>query len=497
MPFFLPWSKVTCPFCLQRFRLSEAPWRNTKLTANVIDDKHDDFLEIPKGNRTERSPVIPAFKPSFSFSVGPLPKFLSVDPSMEGKLEGYSLKILKWIYVVLFILLKLLIWSLLKIKLLFHVRHPPDNQKLICPSCHCPLPVNIASGKAAGEIIAIIGSRNSGKSSFFGVLIQQLRTRYMKETDFTIRAVPSYYVNGEIHTKRLYEERYGQYLFNPNNPQVVPITPPAEGMNATDPRVPLIYELLFRRQGVQGVQAVGTYTHRLLVLVKRLIGSPFLFQLQRLRCERIPIYLMIYDAAGEGMLNNDVLQSYQFILQATAIIFLIDPFDYPGVRSQLPDKIIKNLPKEQPKPAQVVNQVIDLYQNHRRLPAAGQLNIPVAFALTKSDMFEDTDLVERTSSILRDSVHKRGYDKVGCDALNDEIITLIEQWDSAELIQIANSHFSNHRFFAVSALGNRPNEKDGTLQAINPRRIADPLFWVLHELGYLPVAENNRVERKQ
>jgi hypothetical protein len=49
------------------------------------------------------------------------------------------------------------------------------------------------------------------------------------------------------------------------------------------------------------------------------------------------------------------------------------------------------------------------------------------------------------------------------------------------------SRFDDFQLFAVSALGQVPGV-DGTVSPLSPRRVADPLLWILWRLGYLPAA---------
>ena len=56
----------------------------------------------------------------------------------------------------------------------------------VCPNCHLPLPRKTANGEISSEVIAIIGARGSGKSNFFGVLLDALKRRYSHEVGFLI-----------------------------------------------------------------------------------------------------------------------------------------------------------------------------------------------------------------------------------------------------------------------------------------------------------------------
>jgi hypothetical protein len=347
----------------------------------------------------------------------------------------------------------------------FYVPLAGRDERLVCPKDHIFLPENVANGQAAGEVIAVIGARASGKSNFFGVLLNSLRRQHVQHLKFDLIDADTYGPGGKLTTADLYNERYWKYLFDPNRPTVVPQTDRVKGQAvraAEDPRIPLIYMFRFHKRSWHYV------------------SRPF--------AHRIPVYFMIYDAAGEDMTNPDALDHfYKFIRRATGIIFLIDPFDYPGLRSQLQDDVRKQLKPPQVSPVQVVDEVIKLY--HREgVRVSGRINTPVAFALTKSDLFAKTrGLLDKNSALLRDSSHPGGFDRGGCEELHREVVECIRQWDSAELVEKARNNFSHFQFFALSALGSQPKGSE-LIQSITPKRIADPLLWLLWIRGYIPEA---------
>src|SRR5207247_4701610 len=118
------------------------------------------------------------------------------------------------------------------------------------------------------------------KSYFFGVLIRQLRRRFTSEVGFDLMDADTYGPAGRLTTSSLYQERYGQFLFDQTRPRVVPKTVPSAGHRVTrdDPRIPLVYMLRFPKRGAQHVT------------------RPF--------AHRVPVYFMVYDAAGEAMVDQ-------------------------------------------------------------------------------------------------------------------------------------------------------------------------------------------------
>lgn len=416
MPLTLPWSKVYCPFCFEYFPLRRAPLRTV-------------------GSRAEKEP---------DHVVG---KFFGTAPPKLGKVAEPPAE---W-------------WR--------HFFVPAESTEVrrLCPNCHILLPDKIANGEAGSEVIAVIGARSSGKSNYFGVLINHLRRRYCSEVGFDLIDGDTYGPSGRIATHDLYQGRYGKHLFGAR-PEAVPQTKPILGETVAveqDPRIPLIYLLRFHKRWWH-------YATRPLA-------------------HRVPVYFMVYDAAGEDMSKQDSLeQYYRFIQRATSIIFLLDPFDYPGIRARLPESLRKLVGPPQTEPTRVIDHVIRLYQTHGGVRASGKIHVPVAFALTKSDRFAKiASVIHQNSTLVRDSTHRNGFDRAGCEALSREIEQHIRDWDSPELISKVEHNFSTYQFFAVSALGSQPTAKSqGEIvhleQPISPIRIADPLLWLLWLRGYIP-----------
>jgi hypothetical protein len=422
MPLVAPWSKVTCPYCFEQFHLSKTPRR---LVGPGISSAPDEAIKRYFG--MDDAPLLGEVK----------------EPRKPAK------------------------WSDR-----FFVPREAMNERRICPHDHIFLPDKIASGETSGEYIAVIGARDSGKSNYFGVLMNALRRKYMEQLSFEVMDADTYGPTGRLSTADLYRERYWQYLFDPAKPpEAVPQTQPvreAAVRTIYDPRIPLIYMFRFQKR----------YWHHF----------------TRPLAHRIPVYFMIYDAAGEGMTNAESLHFCKFIRRATGIIFMIDPFDYPGLRAQLPENVQKRLRPPAPRPSEIVDRVINEYWGEGR-SAARRIDIPVAFALTKSDLFGETkDVLYPGSQILRDSSHHGGFDRAGCEDLHREIVECIKRWESAELI-IKAQGFTTHRFFALSALGSAPNADKKLEKVITPRRIADPLLWLFWLRGYIPEAPKSSASR--
>lgn len=337
----------------------------------------------------------------------------------------------------------------------------------ICPKCHMNLPNATATGQLSSEIIAIVGARSSGKSNYFGVLLKNLETRYADEVDFTIYDQSTFSVNEmrPISSKLLYRQRYGNRLYSDSARMAVDQSRSAQ--QDVDLRIPLIYRLEFRKR----------WQHYL--------SDPFK--------SVNPMDLVIFDAAGEDLQDQITVEQYcSYILSASGIIFVIDPFQFEGVRNLLDPELEQRYPKVEIGPAEIVSRVIELFETRGRLAAGQRVPLPVAVAFSKSDGLKDLmrpdgrRLVHPTSAINRDSHHDHGFNEDDSARLSEEIIECIRQWEDPGLVKLVTTKFKTSRFFAMSALGQLPAKNDLRINKVSPLRIADPLLWLLHQRGYIP-----------
>ena len=80
------------------------------------------------------------------------------------------------------------------------------------------------------------------------------------------------------------------------------------------------------------------------------------------------------------------------------------------------------------------------------------IRTPVAFALTKPDLFQRiSGLVYGGSALDKEADRCRRYDRAGCEALNRELKQSIRDWESSELVVKAENNFARHQSFALSA----------------------------------------------
>ena len=345
----VPWSRKTvCPFCFRRFDLAEAGHRDTSPTGLKEKDEHiGKFL-----------------------SITPAPEMGKVSPGLQGRFFS---------------------------RLFGRISDSTANrdQKKVCPRCHMFLPYASASGQLCSDIVAIIGARGSGKSNYFGVLLDALKTRYADELNFTIYGQETFSVKAmrPVSSEQLYRERYGNRLFNNNTRMAIEQNLSAQ--QDRDLRIPLIYRLEFPKRPIH------------------YLTKPF--------ARVTAMDLVIFDAAGEDMVDSIALdQFYRYLLGAAGIVFIIDPFQFPGVRSQLSPEIRKRFGQIEASPAEVVSRVINLFETRGGLRIGHKIPVPVAFAFSKCDALKG--IVHPGSLIVRDSRHDGGFNVDDCVMLSEEVM---------------------------------------------------------------------------
>ncbi len=423
MALIAPWRQTFCPYCCHRFHLSQAP-RRMRDGPRTPDQVVGDFLTIPPPDMERVLPV-----PRRGFLGTLLSRFIIADD-----------------------------WR--------------DGARKLCPHDHMFLPTAAAGGHLTPKVVAIIGTRSSGKSNFFGVLIKKLKDRFAHEVNFSICGQETFSVAEGRRTLSddLCEKRYHNRLFHPTTPVAVP---PTQGVASTivgdSPRIPLIYQLKFPNCGWVG----------------RWRGQGALD-------------LAIFDAAGEDLRDEDprtMEQFYRFLLHAAGIIFLIDPTQVRGIRERLTVEVRKACPEvPDDKPATLLQRVINFFQTGRGVGPHQRIRVPVAFAFSKSDLLDG--VIDRTALLHHDSHHQRGFNHVDCRQVSDEVVRSLNRWGEQHLVTLIDGHFADYSFFALSALGQMPREQHspgGRIERLTrspePVRIADPLLWILWRCGYIPEAE--------
>lgn len=295
----------------------------------------------------------------------------------------------------------------------------------ICPICHNELPPN--TGKSKECKIAFIGGRNTGKSIYITVLINELKNSFGKKLDASL-----YPLNEETI------KRYNEEFYSPLYTNKILLTPTLPAIL----KHPLIYKLDLGKQKNKNAT------------------------------------LVFFDTAGEDLESTDKIRSEKkYISNSSGIIFLIDPLQLSKVKEELPDNFfLPGTPNSNPE--EILSRVIKYIREDLSI-FDEKIEIPIAFALSKIDaishLFPD-------SSLNVDSPHDNQLDIEDCENVNHEIRDFLEKWIGFGFISEIEKHFTNFSYFGLSSLGKTPTESDRKLSGeIAPRRIEDPFLWLLYK----------------
>jgi len=129
-----------------------------------------------------------------------------------------------------------------------------------------------------------------------------------------------------------------------------------------------------------------------------------------------------------------------------------------------------------------------LFQNFIGHEEKSVTDIPTAVVLTKSDMLqhlkeEDGEYIRSNSNVFKNVVHSKSLDLNEFNNINGEITRFIEKVDRP-FKDAMDVYFKNTAYFAVSALGSNPVNKQIT-GVVNPIRVDEPFIWLLYKLNYI------------
>jgi len=309
-----------------------------------------------------------------------------------------------------------------------------------CYHCGYLLPFNIE--QVQNISIAIVGDFGSGKSHYLAALIHQIRNEWVGKTKNPIRFT--------CITPDAESDFFNDYL-TPlfKRRKVIPSTIPAIEMH----RKPLIYELSVTES------------------MKR---SP------------ITVNLILYDIAGEDLVNSNRLVQYgRHVLYADAIICLADPIAMPDIYHQLPPHL-QQTNKLNHTASDSLNSVLRMFERVNSPKLRTRLfDTPIAIVVSKSDLLKYIRPVSQGFGFFYEPTYSNGFDVGDRAMIDSEVKELVEKVGDNALLHLASA-FSNVQFFAASATGYPPGP-DGTYPEVQPVRCLDPLLWILYKLHIVKV----------
>lgn len=285
--------------------------------------------------------------------------------------------------------------------------------------------------------IALLGAKASGKSNYIGVLINEIKRKMTASFNCSLSLTSS------EESREFYYRAYYDPLFK--NGIVVDAT-----NESTTEVPPLIFPLRFmdKKNRITNVAA-----------------------------------LTFYDTAGENLKSTEnMLINNRYVPNADGIILLLDPLQIPSIREKLQGKM--SLPAQNTDVVEVLSRIVQNIRDVKNI--RGTIKIPLALVFTKIDALEQFDILREDSCLRSESEHlARGmFVETDFENVNIEMQDVLENWMDAELVQ-QMKNFEKYAFFGLTALGGVPNGTRLAGNKINPRRVLDPLLWLLAENNYI------------
>ena len=316
--------------------------------------------------------------------------------------------------------------------------------KRVCPECHNDLPGGYDT--IGGRIIALVGPKTSGKSTYVTVLIRELRERVGEYFGAAVNPM-------DDRTAGRYEKAHAELFKEGHLP---PMTPPS----ALDLTYPQLYKIVIPRRGVLGARSLSSA-------------------------------LVFFDTAGEDLESADsTARNVSYLAQADGIILMVDPLQFTAVRDSLSGSV-DNMPIPGTPPDRIVAIIGQLIRDRRDLPGNRPIPTPFAITLSKTDVLRS--LLDPGSRLTAPSAHRGYLDEQDRDETDHEVRALLQDWDGGALRRQAQADFSQHVFFGISALGGPPaGPADTPAAGIHPLRAEDPVLWLLNRFGLIPARKGRR-----
>jgi hypothetical protein len=315
-----------------------------------------------------------------------------------------------------------------------------------CPECHTALPIDFVDSKS--PMIGLVGAKGSGKTVLMTVLVKQLREvvglrfgadiRIATDNPDGHRGLSDYQASREIP---LYSNRMlpGETETQAKRQRATPIVLRWRQETA-------------RLMGGQGLQST---------------------------------VLSFVDTAGEDLNELETAFTLQYLSVCDALMITLDPFALPGARARL------NLPEQAIQvgddvPLDVVSRITELLRTEHKVKTKKRIKIPVAIVFTKIDAFYPN--LDRYNPIMAESPALPAYQNTDGHTVHEHVLSLLHEWNAADVDTHVRLNYTDYRYFGVSALGAEPDYERGAVAAggVQPHRVEDPVLWLLSKTGTVP-----------
>jgi hypothetical protein len=299
------------------------------------------------------------------------------------------------------------------------------------------------TGKFENLIFAVIGAKDSGKSHYLAVLIEQIRNHIGPSLGMLLEELNDYTI-----------KRYRESFYNPVYIEHKIIFGTKSALSDETVQLPMVFSLTFSGKGYLGHQRITKV-----------------------------VTLVFFDTAGEDLKDEDVMATVnKYIYRADGIILLLDPLQLRWVRDQLGSST--SLPEVTTETSDIITRTTKLIQAGRNLRQDRLVPTPLAIAFSKFDAVEP--LIDSQFQLNATPNHDGGFDAADFEAVNSEMQSLVSTWHNSHLLQQVTTRYNHYGFFGLSSLGCSPKGSD--IPQVLPKRVEDPFLWLLYSHGLIKAA---------
>jgi len=331
------------------------------------------------------------------------------------------------------------------------MRRPPippplngDVWEKLCPGVNCGKVLPKSTGMEPSLIIGMVGAQVSGKTHYIASLIQRLSSEVGERFQVGV-------VEADSQTTKRFAVEFKQPLYD--NKAVLDSTigsPP-----------PLIYNLVFDGS---------------------LYGEN----------EPRSVTLALYDTAGENFRDPvKVREMASYLRVAAGVIFIVDPLQSEAVRQMVGSQVQLPTLKYDNMPTNIIRNLTELLDNQGIIRGNRPFQTPVAVTMSKADVLRDVDLIKDNAPWNGPEMHELYFDDDLHEQIEGTMRNLFKQYEPAAYHNV-RVRFKNHAFFGVSATGCSPDPRTHRYAHVSPRRVEDPLLWLLAEIGVIPRRRGSR-----
>ncbi len=316
----------------------------------------------------------------------------------------------------------------------------PTSTK-VCPTCKSVLPYSITESPT--RVISIVGAASSGKSYYVGAVLRKIMDEGLfSQLKFNgISSISTVWADKE-KSRNEYIKRFR------NRMDTFKILPPTDKFtDLVKDNPPLLVEMTLER--------------------RRLEHCTFSF----------------FDAAGESFQDaGDLAAITPYIAHSEAVILILDPRQIPKLDSDITNAI-PGLPAVATMTySEILDNAIRIIRNDSRLGRGQKIRIPLCVAFSKWDLVMETPSLIPEGLVCGQGSQQMvdGYNEQRIDTISNEIRSLLmQQWNEAGLVSLAEQNFETVKYFSFSAWGSSNSGKTGA-PAIASFRVEDPILWILH-----------------